>query len=222
MRKIIYILLILSLKSCIIYAQKNDSVNLVKYDFNFRYKDGIYLDFNAFKTNNPLVFSSLIYPQYTGLDFNRVLDTVSHISFIDNYGLLQNIFIKNVWGYSHKGRVYIMYSDKFNLLSYIGRISHFVTKIQVTHSSYVDPFYSNYYMYDPVPRSYKTEELRQFIIDMDNSIILSYNLENVSDILKRSDVLYQDFSKLSKRKKNKQLFYYIRLYNELNNLYVPE
>ena len=55
-------------------------------------------------------------------------------------------------------------------------------------------------------RTYQTEELKQFIIDMETGNILEYSVKNVESILKREPQIYDEFSKLRKRKRLNNCF----------------
>ena len=56
---------------------------------------------------------------------------------------------------------------------------------------------------------------------METGEIVDYNLKNMENIFKREPKIYAEFSKLKKRKKTKQLFYFVRLYNETRPLFIP-
>ncbi|MEJ5267438.1 MAG: hypothetical protein WHW07_06520 [Bacteroidales bacterium] len=221
---IIFVLILSSLNSFNSIAQEEEE--FINYEFGLLFNDGIFLDFNSFRNNIPMDFGRMIIPSYDLPDFFRILDTVSEIVYSDDFGISQRISKKNVWGYSKNGRPYIFYNGKANLIPYVGSISHFVSTVKVIYQSFSDPFYYPYYspFYDPYysfnhrNRTYQSEELVHYIIDMETGTVLEYNSSNLEEIFKREPKIYEEFSKLSKRKKNKQLFYYVRLYNELRPL----
>lgn len=221
---IISVLILSSLNSFNSTAQEEEE--FINYEFGFLFNDGIFLDFISFRNNVPMDFGRMIIPSYDLPDFFRILDTVSEIVYSDDFGISQRISKKNVWGYSKNGRPYIFYNGKANLIPYVGSISHFVSTVKVIYQSFSDPFYYPYYspFYDPYYSfnhrnpTYQSEELVHYIIDMETGTVLEYNSSNLEEIFKREPKIYEEFSKLSKRKKNKQLFYYVRLYNELRPL----
>ena len=217
MRK--YLIIILSFFLFTLSFAQSDS--LVAYDYSFSFKSGIYLNFNDFRNNSPLPFESLTYPDYSNNDFFDALDTISYITYNDKHGISITLPYSSIWGFSKNGKPYIFWSEKTNLIPYVGSVCHFITSVKVLYSSYHDPFYDPYY-YNPSNRVYESEELRQFLIDMETGEILEYNLKNVETILKREPLIYDEFNKLSKRKKNKQLFYFVRLYNERRPLMLNE
>jgi len=197
-----------------------DSLKLVPYDFSFFFNEGIYLDFRSFKNNSPLKLESVIYPQSDDDLFFDKMDTAKIIIYIDKYGMSVNLQKEKVWGYSKNGKPYIQWADKFNLIPFVGSVCHFITTVTVNYTTYRDPFYDPYYY--PSSRTYQTEELRQFLIDTETGNVMDYNIPNAEVILKREPELYNEFSKLRKRKKNKQLFYYIKRYNEKRVYLIPE
>ena len=211
------ILLLISLS---LFSQQ-DSTTLVKYDYSFSFNEGIYLDFESFKNNNPIGFERLSYPPYGHEFFYGILDTARFIVYNGQYGEAISLPVYNIWGYCKNGKPYIYWADKFNLIPFVGQASHFITTVKVLYSNYYDPFYDPY-SYNPTARTYQSDELRQFIIDMKSGKIIDYNLKNVEQILKRDSQTYNEFMKLGKRKRAKQMFIYLRLFNERNPLYIPE
>lgn len=197
------------------------TVNRVEYDYTFEFKPGLYVSFSDFRNNAPIPFESLVYPDFAEDDFYFILDTAKTIIFNDKHGVTINTNISKLWGFSRNGKPYIYWSNKVNLIPFVGSISHFITTIKVTYSAYNDPFYDPYY-YSPSARVYQSEELRQFIIDMETGKIMEYNTNNVESILQREPAVLEDFNKLKKRKKAKQLFYFVRLYNEKRALLINE
>lgn len=220
LKPIILLIIIVKLS----YSQ-NDS--FVKYDFGFEFKPGIYLQFTDFKNNSPIPFESLIYPDFSKNDFYHRLDTASTIIFNDERGVLIRKSISDVFGFSKNGKPYIYWSKKSNLIPFVGSISHFICIVDVIRYANPDPFYNSfyynpYYYSPPNSRAYHSEELKQYFIDMETGDIKEYNLNNIENIFKREPTVYNEFSKLTKRKKKKQLFYFVRLYNEKRTLFLPE
>lgn len=206
------------------YAQEESDT--IEYNFGFLFNDGIYLDFNNFRNNKPLDFFRFIYPSFIDDNFFQKLDSVPEIIFTDDLGISIKKSKFQIWGYCKNGKPYVFYNGKANLIPFVGSISHFVSSVKVMYNNFYDPFYDPFYYpyYSPTSmnRSYQSEELRHYIIDMETGKILEYNLSNIEEIFKREPKIYNEFSKLSKRKKNKQMFYYIRLYNELRPLRIPK
>ena len=217
-----YVLLsILSLIFINIFGQ--DTASLVKYDYSFQFKDGLYITFSDLKNNNPVPYERVIDPPSDSPDFFEMLDEAETISFNDQYGASKEIKKSALWGYSKNGKPYVYWSDKFNLIPYIGNISYFMTTVKVYYTTGgYDPFYSSYYYnnYYPV-RTHQTEELRQFLIDFGTGRVLDYDSRNIEALLSKDPEIHKEYSKLGKRKKNKKNLDYIRLYNNKFPLYMP-
>lgn len=223
MKKTYFFILLL----CVTKLSLSQSDSLVKCDFSFEFKPGLYLQFSDFRNNSPIPFESVVYPDYSHKDFYYNLDTAKTIIFNDKHGLLIKKQISEVWGFSKNGKPYIYWSNKANLIPFVGSISHFITTINTIRHISPEPYYGSYYYNPyyyspPMSKTYQTEELKQFIIDMETGNILEYSVKNVESILKREPQIYDEFSKLRKRKKTKQLFYYVRLYNEKRVLMMNE
>ena len=218
-----YSLIIISaiLSFSILLNAQIDTTNLIRYDYSFSFNEGIYLNFDSFKSNNPIPFESLISPAYTENGFYDKFDSIEFISYSGNYGNTVTIPLQDIWGYCKKGKPYIYWADKFNLVPYVGSITHFITTIKVYYSGYHDPYYDPY-GHNPTSRTYQSDELRQYIIDMETGKIMDYNLSNIEILLKRDPEVYNDFMELRKRKRSKQMFYYVGIYNEKNPLYLPK
>lgn len=212
-------ILLLSIVSYVTFAQA-DTIENVKCDYSFLFEEGIYPDFNSFKNNSPIPFESMNSPAFDDSFFENIASSET-ISYNDENGINITVEKIEIWGYCKKGKPYILWAEKFVLVPFVGQLSHFITTIKVTYTNYRDPYYDPYY-YNPASREYQSDELRQFLIDMETGEILDYSLPNVEYLLKRDPRVYDEFMKLRKRKRGKEMFYYVKLYNELNPLYVPK
>jgi hypothetical protein len=208
-------------------AQENsDSVarELVKYSPDFRFREGIYLNFDQVKNNNPVpkykIISSV---DYNNPQFFDALATESVISYYDELGIRQDVSMKTIWGYCRGGMLFVRMRQSFNKINIVGSICHFVATITVQNSNYYDPFYYNpyyYYRYHGSP-SYSTTELRQFIMDYDTGKIFDYDIDNLEALFIKDPELHDEYVALSKKKRQQLKFLYIRKFNERNPLLIP-
>jgi hypothetical protein len=203
-----------------VFAQNPDSADLVKYTPAYTFKDGIYISYQDFRTNNPMPFSSTDLPSPAEVHPDKALDIATRISYFNKYGMRQVISTQNLWGFCYKDKIYVQWSGGFHLVPYIGSISHFVAKVQVRYDNRADPFYDPYYVYSG-PSSYVTTETRQMLLDAETGEVFNFTPERVLMLIKDEPELYEEFSGLSRRKQRKMKFYYIRLYNEKKDLYFP-
>ena len=196
-------------------------VDSVRYDFSFQFKDGIYLNFWQLKNNEPVEFQQLI--DNSDIDnLTEYFDTVKFFSFYDEFGILKKTEKAQIFGYCMNGKPYIYFSDKFNMLPSIATISFFVTTVMVTryYGGALNPYYSGFYDVYP-PNAYRKEpELRQFLLDFNSGIVYEYTTKSVEILIKRDNDLLKTYQSLSGKKKEKQKYDFIRMFNEKYPLYI--
>jgi hypothetical protein len=224
MNRFIFLFALFSLS--LTQAQTADSIKKVPYTTDFRFKDGIFLNFEQVKLNRPVLKSRII----ASIDYNdnQFFDKIlvnDEIAFYDDLGMKQSVKPRSLWGYAKNGDLYIRMYDNFNRITYIGSICHFVATLIVSYQSYYDPYYYNpyyYYRYGDRPMNYTRSELRQFIIDFESGKIMDYEESNVGIVLMKDPELYDEYEGLRKRKKKQMKFFYMRKFNERNPLMLPE
>ncbi len=195
----------------------------------FRFRDGIFLNFDQVKINRPILKSRILtIADYNDQDFyNKVL---SHevITYFDDNGLRRQVKRDNIWGYSRNGILYVQIDGHFDRITIIGGICHFVGTITTYETRYYDPYYnyyypsySYYYPYSYETSTYEHTEMRQFIMDFETGKIMEYNVQSVEAALMRDPELYDEYARLSPKKKKQLKFLYIRKFNERNPVYLP-
>jgi hypothetical protein len=221
-----------------------DKEGMVKYTPDFRFRDGIYLNFDQVKLNSPIPKAKLLTStDYNDREFFQKLFESGKIYFYDNMGIRQEIEKNSIWGYSRNGILYIQIQGNFNRVTFIGNICHFVADVTTYDSRYYnypygysDPYYSPYSnygygsYYNPYGSYYSPyrqgnmarSELKQYIIDFETGKILDFDVENTELLLMKDSELYEQYVQLSRKKKKELMFVYIRKFNEKNPLYLPE
>ncbi len=222
MKKITNILLACIL-SCHAFAQA-DSVRMVPFTPDFKFKEGLYLTFDQLKNNNPIPKSRIIISEDINSPefFDKVLNG-KKVFFFDSRGLRQEVLTEKVWGYSNNGSIYINVGGSFNRISIIGSICHFIATVTVVNQQYYDPFYygySGYYSYGP--STYATQETRQFLLNFKTGEVFDYDYKHVEVLIASDEELSNEYSRLSRRKKNDLKFFFIRRFNQRNPLMVPQ
>ncbi|OFX20161.1 MAG: hypothetical protein A2033_17290 [Bacteroidetes bacterium GWA2_31_9] len=199
-----------------------DSVNLIKYSTDYRFKDGIFLTFEYVKSNSPIPKTNIQFiTESDDIDYYTKLFNQKKITYTDN-GKTVEISSENVWGFSKNGTLYIQWNNELFRIPYIGSISHFIANVTLYRDRFQDPFmYDPYFSSFPQP-SYSSKETRQFLLDFSSGQIIEYNVQNVSAILMRDTELFDEYNLLKKRKKRQLMFLYIRRFNERNPLYFPK
>jgi hypothetical protein len=212
-----------------------DKAEMAKYTPDFKFNDGIYLNFDQVKLNSPIPKAKLL----TSIDYNdreffkKILEG-DKIYFFDNMGVRQEVAKNSIWGYARNGVLYIQVQDNFNRITFVGSICHFVADITTYDSrsysspyGYYDPYYSpygysNYYnpYYSPYRSNMSRNELKQYLIDFESGKVLEFDVDNTELLLMKDNKLYEEYVQLSRRKKKDLMFVYIRKFNENNPLYI--
>ena len=196
----------------------------VQYTNSFKFKDGIYLNFVQVKLNKPVQKSQIVTSiDYNSFDFYDKLFDSDQISMYDNLGIKKDLKINKIWGFSDKGVLYINLNDEFNRIPVLGSISHFIANKTFTEYDYYryNPYYRDSYYYNTDPYSTKTV-LMQYILDFESGKLYDFNYKSVELLISNDVELYEEFVKLSKRKKKKLKFLYIRKFNKKHPIYFPE
>ncbi|MGE5421366.1 MAG: hypothetical protein ACM3UT_14360 [Chloroflexota bacterium] len=246
MRVLILAILIVSVIPGVNSYSQDDQANKVKYTPDFRFRDGIYLNFEQVKTNNPIPKAKLLTSvDYNDREFFRKLFENDKIYFYDNMGIRQEVAKQDIWGYSRNGVLYVQIQENFNRITFVGNISHFVADITTYDSryspygygGYYDPYYyspygygsyySPYSPYSPYYSPYRNSnvsrnELKQYIIDFENGKVLEFDIHNTELLLMKDNEIYEEWVNLPRRKRKELMFVYIRKFNEKNPLYIPE
>jgi hypothetical protein len=219
------------------YLSGQEKEGMVKYTPEFRFNDGIYLNFDQVKLNSPIPKAKLLTSiDYNDREFFKKILEIDKIYFYDNMGVRQEIAKNTIWGYARNGVLYVQIQENFNRITFIGSICHFVADITTYDSryynspyGYYDPYYSPYgysSYYNPYYSPYRQSnisrnEMKQYLIDFESGKVMEFNVENTELLLMKDSQLYEEYVQLSRKKKKELMFVYIRKFNEKNPLYIP-
>lgn len=228
------------LLSLTLYGQDAER-EMVEFTPDFRFKDGIFFNFEQVKTNSPVSKAKILTSvDYNARDFFKQVFENDKIYFYDALGMRQEVGREEIWGYSRNGILYKQVQGSFNRITYIGNVCHFVADITsydrryygspynyynpynspYSYNSY-SPYYSPYSM--PYrPSTVSRNELVQYMIEFETGKLLEYNLKNVELLLMKDPGLYDEFMQLKRKEKKRMMFLYLRKYNEKHPLYLPE
>ncbi len=216
--------IVFAFSGTVIFGQ-SDSAGMVKYSTDFKFKEGIYINFDQVKENDPIPKSRILTSvDYDDQYFFDHLQDQKKIYYYDKIGTKHELVVKNLWGYSRNGFLYININGNFFRITYIGKICHFVATQTTYMNSYNNPYYNNYY-YSPYqynPQTYQTTEMRQYLLDFETGKVYDYNDESIEILLMKDPELYDEYMALRKKKKKQLKFLYIRKFNEQNPLYFPK
>jgi hypothetical protein len=210
----------------------------VMFTPGFKFKEGIFLNFDQVRENNPIPKAKLLTStDYNDREFFDKLVESDKIYFYDEMGIRKEVPVNTVWGYSRNGILYIQIQETFNRITYVGSISHLVADITSYDSRYYNSpygyypysYYSPYNYYNPYGSYYSPyrssnmtrNELKQYIFDFENGKMLEFDIENTELLLMKDFELYEEYVRLSRKKKRDLMFVYIRRFNEKNPLYIP-
>ncbi|TND08342.1 MAG: hypothetical protein FD123_2373 [Bacteroidetes bacterium] len=187
----------------------------IAYGSGFRFRDGIFLRYEQFRSNSPVPKKSIISSyDTTRLDFVKTMLSYNSVHYRDTANLEQSVGSDKVWGYAENGAAYIYVNGQFNRITVVGSLCHFTA--METH-----------YMYTGSPTPYGSpygtpvQQLVQLILDTQTGNVLQFTPEVMEKLLERDDALYKEFTALKKKKKKQSIFIYLRKYNEKHPLKFP-
>lgn len=215
-----HLMLLLACIMPIMLIDGQDKENsLVTYDANFKFKEGIYPDFERVKHNTPIPKSRIL-TEFNYLDkdfFDRVLSQ-SKVYYYDNLGNKIELKSNSVWGYARNGFLYVRVDNGFYRIAMMGSICHFIAyKTYETYNTPYNSYYSTYPYSSYSPTSTSTE-MHQYLLDFSSGNIVDYSAQSVEFLLMKDPELHDEYVQLSKKKKKQLKFLYIRKYNERNPL----
>ena len=246
MKKTVVTLIALVVASGMMSAMQRDT--LVQYTPDFKFRDGIYLNFDMVKTNSPIpkakLFTSV---DYNDKDFFDQVISSEKIYFYDNMGVRQEIDKSSIWGFARNGVLYVKVQDTFNRITFFGSIIHFVADVTTTSPGYnpygyYDPYYSPYrsyyspYYYSPYSSRYydpyymggypyrnnsSRTDLQMFMIDFETGKTYEYDLDNLEMLLMKDPELYEEFVSMRNKNQKKLMFVYLRKFNEKHPVLIP-
>jgi len=222
-------------------ASGQDNQGMVRYTPDFRFRDGIYVNFDQVKQNSPIPKARLLTStDYNDKEFFKKLLESEKIYYYDGMGIRQEIDVSNIWGYARNGVIYIQVQKNFNRITFVGSICHFVADITTYDSRYNSPYggyydpyyyspysYGNYYSpygsyYSPYNRNNMSRnEIKQYLIDFENGKTVEFDQKNTEMLLMKDSEIYEEYVRLPRKDRKNLMFVYIRKFNEKNPLYIP-
>ena len=192
------------------FSQTTDTIGKIKYSSDFVFNDGIYKTFQEFKNDNPSIKNFNVKKPSLYSDPNyKTLEFICP----DSVKKSGNCELKDVWGYSYHGDVYVAhsyYAYYFKLIA-IGSLCYFFGLSDA--GSYIPA--------NGVMMGFGADnEYQQFMIDYETGDIIPFNYKNFSAFLKtHDDELYKELMKQNKKKKI--IFKYLLKYNERHPIWFP-
>jgi hypothetical protein len=203
---------------------------LVQYTSDFEFRDGLFVNFETVKSNNPIPPARIVTDEdMFDRAFYDKITSHKEITIYDENGVKKVLLTEDIWGYSRNGILYINVGVSFHRISFMGSISHFVATVTTYSPSHYDPYYynpyySNSYYYNrySMPQSTATStDLRQYLLDFETGDVMEYDVESVEVLLMKDPELADEYHALRTRKQKQMKFVYIRRFNEKHPLYFP-
>lgn len=175
-------------------------------------REGIYLDFRAFRYNAPSVPLERLRDDQ-GLPVRDLRAVLSRLRYQPDTGGVQSIRLDRIWGFCQNDVVYVAAGDGFFRIGLMGSLAHMLYE-----RSYRDwdPFL---YGAGTVTRTVLVQQL----IDMETGRALPFDATGMDAALAHDPVLQEEFRRLPKKERNSDeaLFRFLRHYNERHPLLMP-
>jgi len=217
----------------ILTAQSQNETPLVPYSSDYRFKDGLYLNIDEVRANDPIPLSRVV----TNLtdynkDFFDEMVAGKRIILYDENGVRAFVLTRDIWGYAEHGQLFIMLGGQFQRILIEGSISHFIASATTselreiatgdTVQSYRSPPdpYSGFNYRKKMQYTYVTSEGKVSLFDFESNTLTGYDVESLGILLERDSVLHSEYIALRKRDRKKRMEEFIRRYNASHPLYL--
>lgn len=205
--KIVFLFLLVGLK---IFSQADS----LKFIFGSPISDGVYLTYNDFRRNDAISKEQI----------NSKLDK-SQLNFIEKSMAEKDFFYqknnvshtvnpKTIFGFIQNNTLYINHDGEFFRVPVFGSISYMIISVLV-------PVPAGMYFGTAgvMGGTTYTRELREFLMNFYDGKLVEMKRTTVENFLSRDKELFAEYKKLNRRKRNKEIYLYIRKFNERNPVY---
>lgn len=189
---------------------QSDSVVFSK---DLKLTDGIYMTYFDFRSNSGITKEQLVSTiNKEQLDFVGKIIDQQKFSYKSNNGIL-SAESNTVWGFVQNGTLYINFKEDFYRVPVFGSICYLVANVTAMNAGFYDP------MFGSGSTTNRTKEVREFLINFYDGIVIEFTLQKVEELLSRDKSLYAEYMNLSRRKQRDQIYRYLRKYNESHPVY---
>ncbi len=184
----------------------------VPYQGGMDLRDGIYLDFRAFRLNSPSIPLAQVRDEQ-GLPVSDLRMALSRLSYRTDSGSVQKLRMDRIWGFCQNDVVYVAAGNGFYRIGLMGSLAHMIYE-----QSYRD---WDPYLYGP--GTIVRTAIVQQIIDMETGRALPFTAAGMDAALVHDAVLQEEFRALGKKQRNSDeaLFRFLRLFNQRHPLLLP-
>lgn len=118
---------------------------MIKYTPDFRFTDGIYIDFTAVRMNRPVPKTKIVtFLDYNSKDFFSKLMKGEKILYYDASGVKKEVKRSDLWGFADNGIIHMQLMGNFNTFTFMGKICHIIAEVTYNDSIYFDPVTRSY------------------------------------------------------------------------------
>lgn len=185
----------------------------VPYKGGMDLRDGLYLDFRAFRLNSPTIPLSQLRDDQ-GLPVTDLRMHLSRLSYVSDSGAVRKLRMDRIWGFCQNDVVYVAAGNGFYRIGLMGSLAHMIYE-----QSYRD---WDPYLYGP--GTIVRTAIVQQLIDMETGRALPFTAGGMDAALAHDPVLHEEFRALPKKRRNSDeaLFRFLRLYNQRHPLLLPQ
>lgn len=185
------------------------SDTLGRYSPGFKFKDGLYLSFEDFKSNCPTIPLSNLRDE-EGKVLSEVNESQALYHSVDD--TLRYINPKLLFGFSANGKVSIGHDGNFDRLVVIGILCHVIQREIV-----VDYDRGGLYEFNSMP--VRREVRKEFILDMRTGEMSPMNPSNMDYHIADDSSVATTFSRQSQRQRRATVYSTLHTYNRAHPLY---
>jgi len=192
----------------------------------FRFKDGIYKNFDQVLRNEPVPKASLLIAEdFTDAEFYRRILKSKQIIYSTAEGKQEYIDNRKVWGFASDGILYVHWKGYYSPLYMLGTISCFFlhdSQFEI-YESIISENYGNEMELTAGDGKLvvRYRDLKKYLLDFRTGKIMKLNVRNLSRLLKNEPEIFSEYRQLPQYRKRSRIFLYIRNYNEKNPLSLP-
>ncbi|MBK9283441.1 MAG: hypothetical protein IPM51_03890 [Sphingobacteriaceae bacterium] len=179
---------------------------------NCAIKEGIYLTYQDFRWQKEISKEKVVSKlDKSAIDFYSKMMRMEKIQF-NGESIPLEVLTEKIWGFCQNNALYLNYRGEFYRVPLFGSISYLPATVEVISPAYYTPGYGMY-------GSTRTNEIRSFLMNINDGVIVPYSQSTAEDLISRDVELYKEFKLLKRKKQKEQVSRFIRKFNERNPVY---
>ena len=223
------VIILLLLFAAQLAAQGPTDTTLVRYTPDYEFRDGIYLNPDMVRANSPIPPARIVSEKDVFNDqFYNELLKAEYIVVYNDRGVREYIRPGQLWGYAHRGELYIRIANSFQRLILEGKLSRFIasaTTYEMTEPYPLDSSINGYaypYMHRWRPRyTNPTRNRVVYLLDLETNTLNNYTPDDLEKIFIRDPELLLEYSSLKRSQRKKRQLEFVQRYNNRHPLYLP-